>query len=230
MTAAAIVPASGVGSRCGGQHRWRDDAGTIPCGREVFRAACVGFAHLSMKGDGIVFAMVRLGGHPMRNHVYRATIVAAATLILAGCATLRVSTHVDRGLVWSKYKTFDWGTADALPAGDPRLDKDPYFQDRVAGAIEKAMAARGFEMSPKSERPDLLIHYHASIAERLDDEQIRYEAGTLVVDVVDAATNVLIWRGWAQGSVEGVLGNRERMRRRIDEGVARMFQALPERP
>ena len=182
----------------------------------------------------------------MRPHIYRATFLAVAALTLAGCATLRVGSHSDRGLVWSKYRTFDWGPADALPAGDPRLDKDPFFQDRVEGAIEKAIAAHGFTRSGTSERPDVLVHYHAHVTERLDVDQIdrgygycatadcqprvtRYEAGTLVVDIVDAASNVLIWRGWAQGSLEGVLGNRDRLRRRIDESIRQMFETLPQR-
>jgi len=193
--------------------------------------------------DGITFAPARFGEIPMRPQFLRSTAVVAAALLLAGCATLRVSSHTDRALVWSKYETFDWGPADALPAGDPRLEKDPYFEDKTEGAIEKAMAARGFVLSPVGGRPDLLIHYHATIAERLDVEDTerrdnacgsaecrprvsRYEADTLVVDIVDAASNVLIWRGWAQGNVEGVLGNRDRLRRRIDESVSRMFESL----
>jgi len=175
----------------------------------------------------------------------RLTVVAAA-LLLAGCATLRVSSHTDRGLVWSKYTTFEWGPADALPAGDPRLDKDPFFQDHVEGAIEKAMTTHGFARSAASERPDVLVHYHANVMERLDVDQVdrgygycstadcqprvtHYEAGTLVVDIVDAGSNVLIWRGWAQGGLDGVLGNRDRLRRRIDESVRQMFKTLPQR-
>lgn len=181
----------------------------------------------------------------MGRNLLRAIGVGVAALLVAGCATMRVSSHADRGLIWSKYRTFDWGPADALPPGDPRLDKDPYFKDRVAGAIEKAMAGHGFNRSASTERPDLLIHYHAAITDRFEVDQIdhghgycttedcgsrvtRYEAGTLVVDIIDAATNVLIWRGWAQDSVEGVLGNRDRLRRRIDDSVERMFVSLPQ--
>jgi hypothetical protein len=51
----------------------------------------------------------------------------------------------------------------------------------------------------------------------------------LVVDIIDRASNVLIWRGWAQGSLDGVLGNRDRLSRRIDESVRQMFEALPQR-
>jgi hypothetical protein len=182
----------------------------------------------------------------MRRHLLRATTVILATgLLVTGCATLRVSSHTDRGLVWSKYSTFDWGTPDALPAGDPRLDQDPFFQDHVEGAIEKAMAAHGFVRSAMGERPDVVVHYHAHVAERLDANRIdrgngycatadcqrldRYETGTLVVDVVDAASDILIWRGWAQGRLEGVLGDHNRLRRRIDDSVRQMFETLPNR-
>jgi hypothetical protein len=167
-------------------------------------------------------------------------------LAIGGCATMRVSSHTERGLSWSHYRTFDWGPADSLPAGDPRFEADPYFQDRVQGAIEKQMAASGFARTAPAAQPDLLVHYHATIAERIDVDEIdrdhgycvtadcrprvtRYEAGTLVVDIVDARTSRLIWRGWAQDSLHGVLGNHERIRHTIDESVTRMFETLPPR-
>jgi hypothetical protein len=170
--------------------------------------------------------------------------ITVAAVAVAACATMRVGSHVERGLDFSQYRTFDWGPADALPTGDPRLDKDPFFQDHVEGAIEKQMAARGFARSAGSATPDVRIHYHASIDQRIDIDQVdrryggcysddcparvtRYEAGTLIVDIVDGHTNTLIWRGWAQNSVEGVLGNRDRLTRTIDEGVTRMFLRLP---
>lgn len=169
--------------------------------------------------------------------------IALTAFTLTACATIRVSSHVERGLDFSKYRTFDWGPADALPIGDPRLDKDPFFQDQVEGAIEKQMAARGFERSAASETPDVRIHYHASINQRFDVREensgqcgdddvcparvVEYEAGTLVVDIIDEGTGRLIWRGWAQDSVEGVLGNTDRLSRKIDEGVTRMFARLP---
>jgi hypothetical protein len=169
--------------------------------------------------------------------------ITASVFALTGCATMQVSSHTERGLSWAPYHTFGWGPADPLPAGDRRLDADPYFQDRVQGAIEKQMAARGFVRSDASVHPDLLVHYHATIAERTDVDQIdrasgycvtadcrpritRYEVGTLVVDIVDARTNKLIWRGWAQDSLDGVLGNRDRVRHTVDEGVTHMFATL----
>jgi hypothetical protein len=171
------------------------------------------------------------------------TLATIGALGLAGCATMSVSSHVERGLDIRQYHTYDWGAADALPATDPRLERDPFFHDHLRGAVEKAMATRGFEWS-LTDRPDLLLHYHANISERIDVDRlesrygscasegcsvptIQYEAGTLVIDVIDARTNRLVWRGWAQQAVTGMLNNQDTMARQINEAVARMFVDFP---
>jgi hypothetical protein len=158
---------------------------------------------------------------------------------------MNVSSHVERGLDFAGYQTYDWGPADALPTGDPRLDKNPFFQDHVQGAVEKALAVRGFTQTGSS--PDLLIHYHANISQRIDIDRLDrdwgycatencqvpvrpYEAGTLVIDVVDTRTNRLIWRGWAQDSVEKALEDPNRMAVDISEGVTRMMAMFPRKP
>jgi hypothetical protein len=171
-------------------------------------------------------------------------VLLAGAMVATGCATtMTVSSHVERGLDFSFYRTFDWGPADALPTGDPRLDQNPFFKDHVQGAVEKRLAARGIELST-SGTPDLLIHYHANIRQRIDvnrvdrtygycsagdcpAETIEYESGTLVLDIIDARTNRLIWRGWAQNSVADILDDPDRMARTIDEAVTRMLERLP---
>jgi hypothetical protein len=67
----------------------------------------------------------------------------------------------------SEYLTYDWGPPDNLPVGDPRLDNNPFFDDYLQGAIEKKMAAKGFERAVTG-TPDLLVHYHASVNQKLD--------------------------------------------------------------
>jgi hypothetical protein len=174
----------------------------------------------------------------------RTAAIVIACLTAASCATtMSVSSHVERGLDFSRYSTFDWGPADALPTGDPRLDRNPFFKDQVQGAVEKQLAIRGIELSTGG-TPDLLIHYHANIMNRIDvnrvdrtygyctggdcpPETIVYEAGTLVLDIVDARTNKLLWRGWAQNSVEDLLDDQDRMASMIRQAVARMLERLP---
>jgi Domain of unknown function (DUF4136) len=184
----------------------------------------------------------------MRQHVWLVTTLSAA-LVAGGCAArmgMSASAHLDRDRDFAAYNTYQWGPADALPTGDPRLDKDPFFQDHMQGAVEKQLAARGLQLAG-SATPDLLIHYHANISERIDvygvdraygycdsadcpSSIIRYEAGTIVLDVIDARTNTLIWRGWAQTNLQDVLGNRARLERVIDEAAVRMLQRFPRPP
>jgi hypothetical protein len=156
---------------------------------------------------------------------------------------MTVSSHAEHGLTLAKYRTFDWGPADALPTGDPRLDANSFFKDHLQGAVEKALTERGFELATNG-APDLLLHYHASITTRLEvnrtdqasgycagakclSDVTDYEAGTIVVDIIDAQRKTLIWRGWAQNRVESMLESPDNMAKTIDEAVRRMMQRLP---
>jgi hypothetical protein len=170
--------------------------------------------------------------------------VAIGVALASGCAatTMNVSSHVRDGVNLSAYRTYAWGPPDARPAADDRLSKDPYFQDYLEGAVEKQLAAKGIEHAATG-TPDLLIHYHASSDTRIDVNRtereygycqgadcdswvVQYEAGTLVLDIIDARTNRLIWRGWAQDSVDA-LADRNQMSEKIGEAVGRMMARFP---
>lgn len=171
-------------------------------------------------------------------------VIALAVVVLAGCAaTMNVSSYVERGTDFTQLRTYDWGPADALPTGDPRLDDNAFFLDHFEGAVETTLARKGYQRV-ETGSPDLLIHYHAAITprtdiNRLDRERgycydddcrvrtIESETGTLVIDVVDRRTNKLVWRGWAQHGVVDILNDQDRMETRINQAVARMLAQLP---
>jgi hypothetical protein len=168
--------------------------------------------------------------------------VGISALALTGCAPIHVGSHVEHGLDVARYRTYEWGSPDALPAGDPRLEKNGFYRDHVEGAIEKQLAARGLARSA-SGQPDFVIHYHATTSRRIDVSRnerssycyaedcrtgvVEFESVTLVLDLVDADTNRMIWRGWAEHRMDGLLGNPPRMARTIEEAVARMVKRLP---
>lgn len=168
--------------------------------------------------------------------------VLAFGATLSACATMDVSSHVQRGLDFSGFHTWNWAPPDPLPETDPRLDT-PFVKDHLQGAVEKEFAKRNIEHA-SSPSPDLLVHYHANIAPRIDasradpasgacyDEDclvrvLENEVGTIMVDVVEAKTGRLIWRGWAQTNVEGVLDNPNKLEDRISKAVAEMFKQFP---
>ena len=158
----------------------------------------------------------------------------------SSCATMDVSSHVERGADFTQYRTWEWGPADALPTGDPRLDANPFFKDHLEGAVEKALASNRLQRAAAGATPDLLIHYHANISQRFQVNEpdvncsgncqanvIEYEQGTIVIDVMDTKTNRLVWRGWAQDSVQDTLNNQDRMEKQIEEAVSKMFVRFP---
>jgi hypothetical protein len=169
-------------------------------------------------------------------------ILAALAATIAGCAAVTANAQRERGIDFSRYHTYAWGAVDALPESDARL-ATPDARDRLEGAVERALTAKGFEAAASPARADLLFHYHASINERLDvrrsDRALGYaepngglkvttfQAGTIVIDAVDARTNRVVWRGWAQRNLEGVLDHPARLAAMIDEAVAGMMARFP---
>lgn len=181
--------------------------------------------------------------HSLIARLGRLTILALSAMVLTGCASMNVSSYVERGVDIRRYHTFNWGPADTFSTGDPRLDNNRFFDERVRTQVDKALSRKGFEKTT-SGTPDLLVHYHASVTQEIDvrnlDREYAYcdhadcrpyvhDAGTLFVDLVDPRTNKLIWRGWAEGSVDGVIDNQEWMEARIDEAVTLILERLPRR-
>lgn len=153
---------------------------------------------------------------------------------------MNVASHIQPDVDFTRYRTWDWGQADALPTGDPRLDNNQFFNDYLQGAIERAMARGGYAQSPRGASPDLRVHYHANINQRFQVNEpidcstgncqpnvIDYEQGTLVIDVLDIKTNRVVWRGWAQDSMQGIIDNQDRLERQVDEAVRKMFARFP---
>jgi hypothetical protein len=168
-------------------------------------------------------------------------ILAAA---LSGCASMTVRSYMERGVDFQRYHTYRWNQAEALSTGDPRLDNNEFFDARLRTAIDGELAAKGFAKTT-ADAADLLVHYHASVTQQVDIRELDpgsryceevdcrpfiYEAGTLFVDLVDARTRTLVWRGWAEGSVEGVIDDQAWMEARVDEAISRILQKLPHRP
>jgi hypothetical protein len=56
-----------------------------------------------------------------------------------------------------------------------------------------------------------------------------YDQGTLLLDVVDTRSKALIWRGWAERSLDGIVDNQDAMNQVIDRAVSAIFARLPVR-
>ncbi len=176
----------------------------------------------------------------------------AGTLTLSACAAVvQAHSYTEPGSDVRRYRTYTLGPADRPETGDPRLDDNRFFNERVQKNVDKQLFARGYEAGgPNS---DLVVHYHASVTQKLElndaprpdcyrrtsngidpvpDTNCRpyvYDVGTLLIDVVDRKTQKVVWRGWAEGSIDGVLENQQWMEERVDEAVTKIMAQFPRR-
>ncbi len=176
----------------------------------------------------------------------RQSLLAIAGVALVACARISAGADFAPGLDLQPYRTFDWGGGDTLPAGDPRLDNNPFFDARVRAAVERELAAKG--ISRTSSSPDLLIHYHASVRQRMDvirsdevrgytfggvntsEKVLAYDEGTLILDVAEAKAKRILWRGWVQTDVDGLMSDQREMEKRIGVSVKKMLSNFPRLP
>jgi len=165
---------------------------------------------------------------------------AAVAAVTAACAPVTVTSFTERGVQVPRYGTYDWGTVDTAVPGDPRLDNNSFFHDYLRGAIDRQLRSRGYEQTALT--PDLRVHYHASAAQRIyisGTEPTRercidcavqvYDEGTVLIDLVDARTGALVWRGSARTDIAGAVADQARLERVLERVVTRIIKTLPAR-
>jgi hypothetical protein len=166
-----------------------------------------------------------------------------AIACLPGCAPLHVSAYAVPTTDMRSYRTYAWNPAELESTGDPRLDHNRFFQERVQQAVDMQMRFRGYEKVAGG-TPDMTLHVHAGVQQRIDSAQLDsasvscshdecrpyvYDEGTLLIDVVNARTRSLIWRGWAERSLDGIVDDQNLMNQAIDRAVGRICARLPVR-
>jgi hypothetical protein len=168
----------------------------------------------------------------------RLLLAGVFAAVLSACAPLVVNTYLQTDADLSRYRTYAWAATEGRTTGDARLDSNPFFDRATRAAVDAALARHTLLFT--STQPQLLFRYHVSIRQQLDLAGVDstyltcegcaptlYEAGTLVIDAVDARTNQLLWRGWAEGSFDRLIDDQAALEKRIREAVARILARYP---
>ena len=174
--------------------------------------------------------------------------LATAVFLSTGCSSvLRAGADFEPGYDFTQYTSYTWDEPDNLPTGDPRLDNNPFFVHRLHSAIHWELATRGIQFGRgDGPEPTLTVHHHASVRDRVEvfegEDQVpgyeyresaevhQFEEATFLVDIADARTGDLVWRGWAQLDLGMALADPDVMRNQIDEAIRRMFESFPIAP
>lgn len=133
-----------------------------------------------------------------------------ALACVAGAASAQdIKVDYDHDIDFSRYKTFAWS-----PAQQP--SHNPANHMRILKAVTQAFIAKGLNQE-EGGQPDAIIMYHGHIDEtvkvkggnagsywestnlRTMIEVNKVKQGTLVVELYDAQTKEIVWRGMARG-------------------------------
>jgi Domain of unknown function (DUF4136) len=158
------------------------------------------------------------------------TVGLLAALGAAACATtVRTHSDYDANANFAAYRTYMWRNDTPIP--------NQPVAERITRAVDAEMAKRGFLKAVAG--GDLFVTYYAAVGRRLEMESLGYrygpgyrtrvkevKEGTLVVDLVDAAHNQLVWRGLATDELRPS-DNPQNSQERLDDVMARMFSDYP---
>ncbi len=154
--------------------------------------------------------------------------------LLAAAALADVKTDYDHAASFSRYQTFAWKAGKAAPNG---LGDNSLVAGRVQYAVNRQLMSKGFREDSKS--PDVYLSYRFATKERRDMENgwrrwgwydpyvYEYTKGTLVIDMLDAKTNHLVWRAYCTNTGSSPLDVQNA--KQVDQLVAGAFKHFPPR-
>ena len=155
------------------------------------------------------------------------------TVAVTACASPKIGYDYDSSANFSAYRTYEWMPGIQETTGDKRVDNS-LVDSRIRTAVGSRLRAKGYTTSLNG-KPDFYVAYHVGVKDMVADvtqhfsdehaprlttrsssgaptggEPQPYTTGTLLIDIIDAASNKLAWRGTAAGEVDPGLTSEER--------------------
>jgi uncharacterized protein DUF4136 len=165
-----------------------------------------------------------------------ATFLSTVSLMMLGAVALAqtVTYDFDKGASFGRYKTYAWVRGTNV--------NDELSHKRIVRAIDAQLATKGFARVERTENPDVLVAYHASFENELQINATGYggirwnrsgtarveeiPVGTLAVDMVDANTNTIVWRGMASREID-VKASPEKREKNINKAAEKLLKNYP---
>ena len=167
-------------------------------------------------------------------------------LFLAGLVSAAepVDIRAKEGVDFSKYATYAWTSHEYLAKDSPLREGGPLDLE-IRGAADRLLESRGFTPVDRGESPDLLINYVGMSNDYFHAEGITkeiapgvkwigdpnahsmrsYREGTLVFEVVDTATDEMVWSGWVTELAPSI----DKLRAKAEKATRRVFKHFPSR-
>jgi hypothetical protein len=162
-----------------------------------------------------------------------ATLIGTASLLLSTSAWAQdVSYDYDKTVNFSALKTYAWA-----PDGNIQ---DELTHKRVVAAVDAQLAAKGMRPVEAGATPDVIVTYRAGVRQELEVNgytgyrlnrwsSARVEqvpVGALLVEMVDAKTKEVVWRGMATKDLD-VDASPEKREKNINKAAEKLFKKYP---
>lgn len=161
-------------------------------------------------------------------------LLLIAAFVFTSCNTVRVTYDFDRSTDFNTYKTYNFHQN-----GIDKLELNDLDKRRILNAIDAQMAVKGFTKSETS--PELFINVLASSKEKINIDNgyyggywgpyyggssrvYQYTSGTIIIDIIDNARNILIWQGAGSGLNVSDLDNKAE---EIPQAVSEILAKFP---
>lgn len=178
----------------------------------------------------------------------RYAVLLMAAMVLNACSAIPVSTDYDPEWQMPADASYAWIKRPSAHV-DPMIDND-LVAGRVRRAVDDQLEGKGVRAVADETQASLLITYHIGEEEKLDISTFhsnygyypcwgcygpgfnsdvwvnQYTQGKLMIDMIDAKTKQLVWRGIASRRVPNFKTPVERDTY-IRETVAAIFQKFP---
>ena len=161
-----------------------------------------------------------------------ATLIGMAGLLLSTSARAQDVTYdYDKTANFAALKTYAWVNGAAVG--------DQINHQRIVSAVDSQLAAKGVRKVDEAAGAALLVGYHVVITRdvevngngarvgRLASARVQeVPVGSLVVDLLDAKTRAVVWRGVATRDLD-LKASPEQREKNIRKAVEKLFKHYP---
>jgi len=184
------------------------------------------------------------------------SVMILALLALTGCTTMSSHADWDTSANFRTLETYSWVPGQQPLTGDPRIDNNALLDQRVRQATDTALSSRGYlktdsnpdfwvsysaaieEKISTTTMPSYgyttpyigpygNVRYDYGGAWSTGTTSVTsYDEGTLILDIADAKTKRLIWRGTVSDATNPSRSP-EKKQQVIDAAVAKAFADFP---
>ncbi len=172
-------------------------------------------------------------------------------LTIAGCSQVMVSQDYDKAAHFSQYTTYSWIEPSAKGISNIQTN-NPLLHNRFQTSINRILQNKGYTLAGKA---DLHVNYEYSIRTKIQSKNLeptlgygygrygryggiavrsgsdiyQYDQGILVINLYDARTKNLIWRGKGT-DVAATHPDPDKVTAQVFKLVSTILQQFPPQP